>query len=111
MTNPVDDLTSLAPVGPFFRFPDEATGMAALTEAGLRFMDEDGNQQFITSSHEHSLDVIGVITRGGEYDPETGDVITPPTVLDGWHLNYQGPLPEGWEQYAVTPANPVRVWA
>ena len=106
MTNPVDDLTSLAPVGPFFRFPDEATGMAALEAAAL--LNEDG--EFITASHEHSLDVIGVITRGGEYDPETGDVITPPTVLDGWHCNYQGPLPEGWEQYAVTPANPVRVW-
>ena len=106
MTNPVDDLTTAAPVGPFFRFPDETTGMAALEAAAL--LNEDG--EFITASHEHSLDVIGVITRGGEYDPETGDVITPPTVLSGWHLNYQGPLPEGWEQYAVTPANPVRVF-
>lgn len=107
MTNPVDDLASITPVGPFFRFPDEATGMAALGAAAL--LSEDG--EFITASHKHSLDVIGVITRGGEYDPETGDVITPPTVLSGWHLNYSGPLPEGWEQYAVTPANPVRVWA
>jgi hypothetical protein len=91
----------------YIRFPDAVTGMKALDDAGL--LNEDGS--FITASHEHSLDVIGVITRGGEYDPETGEVITPPTVLDGWHLNYQGPLPEGWEQYAVTPANPVRVWA
>jgi len=99
--------TLTPPTPTFFRFPDEATGMAALEAAAL--LNEDG--EFITASHEHSLDVIGVITRGGEYDPETGDVITPPTVLSGWHLNYQGPLPEGWEQYAVTPANPVRVWA
>ena len=98
------------PIGPFFRFPDEATGMAALTAAGLRFMDEDGNQQFITASHQHSLDVIGTITRGGEWDDE-GNVVVPPTTLDGWHINYVGELPEGWEQFAVYPQQPVRVWA
>jgi hypothetical protein len=56
-----------------FRFPDEATGMAALEAAGL--LNEDG--EFITASHTHSLDVIGTITRGGEWDDE-GNVITPP---------------------------------
>lgn len=94
------------PVPTMFRFPDEATGMAALDAAGL--LTEDGEP--ITASHQHSLDVIGVITRGGEWDDE-GNVITPPEVLDGWHLNYVGPLPEGWEQYAVFPQQPVRVWA
>lgn len=93
--------------GPFFRFPDEATGTAALAAAGL--LNEDGEP--ITASHIHALDVIGVITRGGEYDPETGDVIVPPETLPGWHVNYIGALPDGWEQYAVYPQNPVRVWA
>lgn len=102
---PLVDLTSV-PQGPFFRFPDEATGMAALDAAGL--LTEDGKP--ITASHTHSLDVIGVITRGGEWD-EDGNVITPPEVLDGWHVNYMGELPEGWEPYVVQPANPVRVWA
>jgi hypothetical protein len=92
--------------GPFFRFPDEATGMAALEAAGL--LNDDG--ELITASHTHSLDVIGTITRGGEWDDE-GNVITPPEVLDGWHLNYQGELPDGWEEFAVYPANPVRKWA
>ena len=54
--------------------------------------------------------MIGQISRGGEWDDE-GNVITPPEVLDGWHLNYVGNLPDGWEQYAVRPKNPVRVWA
>jgi hypothetical protein len=89
-----------------FRFPDEATGMAALEAAGL--LNEDG--ELITASHTHSLDVIGTITRGGEWDDE-GNVITPPKTLDGWHLNYQGELPEGWEEYVVTPEQPVRVFA
>jgi hypothetical protein len=96
-----------APPAPtMFRFPDEATGMAALEAAGL--LNEDG--ELITASHTHSLDVIGTITRGGEWDDE-GNVITPPKTLDGWHLNYQGELPEGWEEYVVTPEQPVRVFA
>ena len=105
-----DTLTTIEtvpmPIGPFFRFPDEATGTAALEAAGL--LNEDGS--FITASHTHALDVIGVITRGGEWDDE-GNVITPPTALDGWHVNYQGELPEGWEEFLVEPANPYRVFA
>ena len=98
--------TQPMPIGPFFRFPDWEAGMTALDAAGL--LNENGS--FITASHQHSLDVIGTITRGGEWDEE-GNVITPPEVLDGWHVNYSGELPEGWEEYVVYPANPVRVWA
>ncbi len=97
--------TITPPIGPFFRFPDEATGMAALEAAGL--LTEDGDP--ITASHQHALDVIGTISRGGEWDEE-GNVITPPEVLDGWHVNYVGEVPDGWEQYAVSPEQPVRVW-
>ena len=74
----------------FIRFPDETTGLAALDTADL--LTEDG--AFITASHTHALDVIGVI-------PD----------CDGWHVNYVGELPEGWEDYVVTPQQPVRVFA
>ena len=90
----------------YIRFPDEATGTAALETAGL--LTEDGTP--ITASHSHALDVVGVITRGGEWD-EDGTVITPPETLPGWHVNYIGKLPEGWEEFVVEPAAPVRVWA
>jgi len=93
------------PIGPFFRFADAAVGMAALDNAGL--LDEDENP--ITGSHNHALDVIGTISCGGEWD-EDGNVITEPTVLDGWHVNYVGELPAGWEQYAITPEQPYRVF-
>ena len=99
------------PSGPFFRFPDKATGMAALEAAGFTTTDEDGNVTIVTSSHAHALDVIGTISIGGEYDPETGEVLVPPTLLDGWHVNFQGVLPDGWDQYAVTPEQPARVFA
>ena len=91
----------------YLRFPDEKTGMAALDAAGL--LTEDGEP--ITASHSHALDVIGPIYRGGTYDPDSGEVITPPTLLQGWHVNYSGELPEGWEEFVVQPQDPVRVWA
>jgi hypothetical protein len=90
----------------YLRFPDAVSGMAALDDAGL--LDDDLKP--IMASHTHALDVVGVITRGGEYDPETGEVITAPTLLDGWHVNYIGELPDGWEEFVVSPKNPVRVW-
>ena len=68
------------------------------------------DDELITNSHTHAIDEIGVIYEGGTYDAE-GEVITPPTALDGWHVNYVGNLPDGWDEFAVYPANPVRVWA
>jgi hypothetical protein len=90
----------------FLRFPDESTWTAAATEAG--FITDD---TLVAYTHDRAIDVVGTITRGGEYDPETGDVIVAPEVLDGWHVNFAGELPEGWDEYVVEPANPVRVWA
>lgn len=95
----------------YLRFPDELTGRAAIAAAGFTFTDEDDVPQIITASHAHALDVVGPIYRGGEYDPETGEVITPPDLLDGWHVNYIGELPDGWEEYLVEPQQPVRVFA
>jgi len=105
----MEDEILIPPTPTMFRFPDEATGMAALDAAGLLFTDEDGNQRPITASHTHALVIVGTITRNGEWDDE-GNVITPPEVLDGWHINYQGEVPDEWLQYAVWPENPVRVF-
>lgn len=91
----------------FLRFPDESTGLAALDAAGL--LDADGNP--LTASHTHALDVIGIITTGGTWNSETGDQLTPPETLDGWHVNYVGDLPDGWDVYVVSPEQPVRVFA
>ena len=90
----------------FLRFPDADAWTAAATEAG--FLIDDTLTAY---THGHAIDVVGTITRGGEYDPETGDVIVAPTVLDGWHVNFAGALPDGWDEFLVTPANPYRVFA
>jgi hypothetical protein len=86
----------------FLRFTDEAAFITALTEAGFTSL----------LSHTHIFDVIGTITQGGEWDPETGEEITPPTVLDAWHVNAKlQQLPDGWDTYLVAPSSPVRVFA
>lgn len=89
----------------FLKFPDEQTGMAMLTDAG--FVLPDGG--LILTGYEHTLDIVGQIVRGGEYDAD-GNVITPPVVLDGWHVNFLGELPEAWVPFIVTPKNPARMF-
>ena len=100
--------------GPFFKFADEAAWLTAARAAGfmITVTDEEGNEteqlQAYTSSH--AIDVVGIITEGGEWD-ENGNELVAPTTLPGYHINYQGDLPEGWESYEVTPSNPYRVFA
>lgn len=89
----------------FLRFPDADAWTAAATEAGfITEPDEDGNTTLLAYTHDRAIDVVGTITRGS-------DVIVAPEVLDGWHINFAGELPDGWEQYAVSPERPVRVFA
>jgi hypothetical protein len=90
----------------FLRFPDESTWTAAATEAG--FITDDTLAAY---THDRAIDVVGTITRGGEYDPETGEVIVAPTVLAGFHVNYSGVLPETWAEFLVAPEQPYRVFA
>ena len=90
----------------FLRFPDESIWTAAATKAGFYYEDI-----LVAYTHERAIDVVGTITRGGEYDPETGDVIVAPEVLDGWHVNFAGTLPDKWDNYLVEPTNPYRVFA
>jgi len=89
----------------FLRFPDESAWTTAATEAG--FLIDDTLTAY---THGHAIDVVGKIVRSGEYDAE-GEVIVAPIVLDGWHVNFAGELPEGWDEYVVEPVNPYRVFA
>ena len=85
----------------FLRFPDADAWTAAATDAG--FLIDDTLTAY---THDRAIDVVGTITRGGEYAPETGEVIVAPTVLAGFHVNYSGVLPLGWEEFLVEPEQP-----
>ena len=119
-----EELIESPPVpGPFFRFTDEAAWLTAARAAGFMttvpVYDEEGSE---TGTEEvidaytanHAIDVIGILYNDdGVYDvDENGEdiVVSPPTVMAGWHVNYLGALPEGWEEYEVTPETPKRVF-
>jgi hypothetical protein len=90
----------------FLRFSDADAWTAAAIEAGFIT-----NDTLVAYTHDRAIDVVGTITRGGEYDPETGEVIVAPTVLAGFHVNYSGVLPSGWEEFVMAPEQPCRVFA
>ena len=46
----------------YLRFPNEKTAIQLLEEAG--FLDEDKN--IISCTHSYPIDVIGIITKGGD---------------------------------------------
>ena len=107
-------IESLPVPGPFFRFTDEAAWLTAARDAGflVTVTDDDGvaSETLQAYTHDHAIDVIGIISEGGEWD-EDGNEIVPPTILPGWHVNYQGPLPVGWDVLEVKPTSPHCIWA
>ena len=110
-----EELIESPPVpGPFFRFTDEAAWLTAARDAGfmVTVTDDEGNEteQLQAYTANRAIDVVGTITEGGEWD-EDGNEVVAPTVLPGWHVNYLGDLPTGWEQFEVTPTTPSRVFA
>lgn len=72
----------------------------------LKFTDEAQSIE-VLAGYEGSIDIIGVIYRVDNTDPEN-PVYTPE---DGWHVNTRGEMPETLQAFAVVPANPRRVWA
>jgi hypothetical protein len=73
----------------YLRFPNESTWTAAATKAG--FLIDDTLTAY---THGHAIDVVGGI-------PDAA----------GFHVNFAGTLPDGWDDYLVEPANPYRVFA
>jgi hypothetical protein len=73
----------------FLRFPDADSWNTVATVAGFIV-----NDVLVAYTHDHAIDVVGTI-------PD----------MDGWHVNFAGVLPDGWDDYLVEPANPYRVFA
>lgn len=84
----------------FLKFPDEQTAIDVLAQ--FRSTDEQGNPIWITGSHEHALDVVGIITK--TLPDETVQTIP------GFHINFIGSLPEAALPYEVFPVTPSRVF-
>ena len=106
----------------YLQFPDEYTAQQLAKEAGYIIvqpvLNEDKEQVSIKETlqaytHTHSIDVVGVINKPTGNLIETEDGFTYPETapVDGWHWNvllHGEELPEIFDQYIITPSNPVR---
>ena len=107
------------------RFPDQTTWETLGKELGLYTemevpapTEEDPaatETQWVwdVQSRTHAIDNIGTIWNDdGVYDEETGEVITPPTPMAGYHVNYKcDELPASLTVYEVHPEVPYRKFA
>ena len=90
-----------------YKFPSRAKFRSLAAAEGLLTEDD----KLILTTHSWAIRDKGIITIGGEYDPETGDVITPEVTLPGYHVNVTGDLaPEAWDRYLVVVNHPVDVF-
>ena len=105
--------------GPYFKWTSEKTWKTAAKKAGFyktvtetdpETGKETTSEVLDAYTHEHSIDVVGVIYKGGKWDDE-GKEIEAPVKQPGFHVNYLGPLPKGWDKKSVSPQTPVRVFA
>jgi hypothetical protein len=106
----------------FLKFPSQEAMRTVLADETVGWWGEVGGASaepvytFTLDGHSGALDEVGLITdEPGVYDMVTGEEVTPPTYIDGWHLNavLSVPLPEALNEYLVTPspATPARVFA
>lgn len=94
----------------FLRFPSENDFVEACEEAGY-WITEEPCRPLLLSSY-HIFNVVGTITLPGVLDPETEEFTVPPETLEGFHVNAKlNELPDGWDQYVVTPSAPYCVFA
>jgi aryl-phospho-beta-D-glucosidase BglC (GH1 family) len=96
----------------YLRFADEATFRSAAFIAGL-FNEPEGDNPggYIQYTHDHAMDIVGTIYNDDATFNDDGSVITQATAKTGWHVNFIGELPTGWDEFLVTPVAPYRVFA
>jgi hypothetical protein len=95
----------------YLRFPSQDVWKQAATAVGVLSV-VDGEEQWFYYTHDWAVDDVGVIYNDdGVYDPDTGDVITPPTPMDGWHVNFKSDKDIDWSGFPVHPQTPYRKFA
>jgi hypothetical protein len=105
----------------YLRFPDQATWESAAAVAGFRVNSPtpsaadpavmEDRWTWLYYTHDWAIDDVGIIYNNDAVIDPDGTVVTPATPMAGWHVNYIGPLPEGWSAFLVTPVAPYRVFA
>lgn len=101
----------------YLRFTDEAEANVVLYTAHPAVTDEEGNETApaYTTPNYANIDVLGVLYNDDAALDEEGDVVTPATPIDGWHVNVRvmpGEDAAALEPFRVDPEPMVlrRVW-
>lgn len=88
----------------FLKFESEAQAKESLAD----YVSE-GN--WLTASHDHALDPVGIISKPTGEMVETEEGIAPVYApIAGWHVNFIGELTPEVEAFRVTPINPTVVF-
>ena len=109
----------------YLKFASQEEWDAKAAEAGYRYEDsETGAVHYSVSPG--AIDVVGVIYNDDAVFDEEGEMTSPPTAKDGWHVNVRVrsklistgektsedvSLPEALNTYIVNPQTPSRVFA
>lgn len=91
----------------YLRFDTEQQAITVLSQ----YRSEKG--AWITASHTHALDPVGVIYEPTGETELIGGLETPIMApIAGWHVNMKlAALPDELQSYAITPATPSRMFA
>lgn len=101
----------------YLRFASQEEADTQLTAVGYKHEDtfnEETRTYYAVKEQVGDIDIVGEIyNNDAVINPETLEVVTPPTKKEGYHVNIilQGALPEALGSYCVEPANPYRVFA
>jgi hypothetical protein len=99
----------------YLRFPNQTAWETAAATAGFRINNlaagPADHWTWLYYTHDWAIDNIGIIYNDDAVIDPDGTVVTPATPMAGWHVNFIGVLPDGWDEFLVAPAAPYRVFA
>ena len=111
----------------YLKFASQEEWDAKSAEAGYRYEDPETEAVYYSVS-PGAIDVVGVIYNDDAVFDDEGDIVTPATAKDGWHVNIRVipnaeiidgetqtirdiSLPEILNNHIVEPQTPSRVFA
>ena len=98
----------------YLKFASQEEWDAKAAEAGYRYEDPETEAVYYSVS-PGAIDVVGVIYNDDAVFDEEGEMTSPPTAKDGWHVNVRVrgyyTFPEVLNNYIVEPQTPSRVFA
>ena len=98
----------------YLKFASQEEWDAKASEAGYRYEDPETEAVYYSVS-PGAIDVVGVIYNDDAVFDEEGEMTSPPTAKDGWHVNVRvrgyDTFPEVLNTYIVEPQTPSRVFA